>query len=125
MKKTLHLKFVLAYLVFGLLAFLAVSTVSSRMTYRYLIRKEADALYTEVNTLASQCSERYSGKDINMTMLRPQLNAMSSYLNAVIWIVDRQGTVTYDSSSPTEPSERTIEGFDPVDSSRNYRIGTY
>lgn len=41
MKKTLHLKFVLAYLVFGLLAFLAVSTVSSRMTYRYLIRKEA------------------------------------------------------------------------------------
>ena len=68
MKKTLHLKFVLAYLVFGLLAFLAVSTVSSRMTYRYLIRKEADALYTEVNTLASQCSERYSGKDINMTI---------------------------------------------------------
>ena len=61
MKKTLHLKFVLAYLVFGLLAFLAVSTVSSRMTYRYLIRKEADALYTEVNTLASQCSARYSG----------------------------------------------------------------
>ena len=29
MKKTLHLKFVLAYLVFGLLAFLAVSTAVS------------------------------------------------------------------------------------------------
>ena len=32
MKKTLHLKFVLAYLVFGLLAFLAVSTVSLAVT---------------------------------------------------------------------------------------------
>ena len=47
MRKTLYLKFVLGYLIFGFFGFLVVATFVSSMTLEHLKREKADSLYKE------------------------------------------------------------------------------
>ena len=49
MTHSLYTKFILGYLVFGLLGFVIIATFSSKVTYRYLVRSEAESLYDEAN----------------------------------------------------------------------------
>ena len=42
---SLYYKFILGYLLFGLLGFTAISTRSSDMTYNDLVEQRAEALY--------------------------------------------------------------------------------
>lgn len=39
MKHSLYYKFILGYLVFGLVGFVTIATLSAKMTYRYQDRK--------------------------------------------------------------------------------------
>ena len=47
MKKTLYLKFVLAYFIFGVFAFITVTTFVPGMTKGQLVRDKAESLYSE------------------------------------------------------------------------------
>ena len=51
-KHSLYYKFILGYLVFGLLEFIIVATASSGMTYKYLVQTKANALYDEASLLS-------------------------------------------------------------------------
>ena len=73
MTHSLYYKFILGYLVFGLLGFASIATLSSRMTERYLIREQADLLYDEANQVASTYSGMYHGKDMDLISSYPQL----------------------------------------------------
>ena len=93
MTHSLYYKFILGYLVFGLLGFASIATLSSRMTERYLIREQADSLYDEANQIASTYSGMYHGKDMDLISSYPQLVGSAHYLHAQIWIIDRQGKI--------------------------------
>ncbi len=125
MKHSLYYKFILGYLVFGLVAFLAVATVASELTYNQLMKEESAALYDEASLLAARYSQVYKGRSLTIDSVSPQLEAVSTYLRAEIWIVNRRGTIVVDSRN----SSRTgmiIEGFDPVlNGNQPYTIGTY
>lgn len=62
MTRSLYTKFLLGYLVFGLLGFIFIATMSSEITYQYLLEEKSDSLYDEANLLASTCSDIYQGK---------------------------------------------------------------
>ena len=47
MKKTLYLKFILAYFIFGVFGFIIVTTFVPNMTKEHLIREKAESLYSE------------------------------------------------------------------------------
>lgn len=51
---SLYAKFLLGYLIFGLLGFIAISTFSSEMIYDYLLDRQYESLYSEANRIASQ-----------------------------------------------------------------------
>lgn len=53
MKKTLYLKFILAYIIFGFFGFMIVATFVSSMTMEHLKREKADALYKEATLIAN------------------------------------------------------------------------
>lgn len=53
MRKTLYLKFVLGYLIFGFFGFLVVATFVSSMTLEHLKREKADSLYKEATLIAN------------------------------------------------------------------------
>ena len=53
MRKTLYLKFLLAYLIFGFFGFMVVATFVNNMTMEHLKREKADALYKEATLIAN------------------------------------------------------------------------
>ena len=61
MTRSLYSKFILGYLIFGLLGFLTIATFSSRMVRTHLIEEQADALYDEAHMIASTYSNMYQG----------------------------------------------------------------
>ena len=52
MRKTLYLKFILAYIIFGLFGFIAVATVGSSLTTENVRRRVARNLYQEATEIA-------------------------------------------------------------------------
>jgi len=125
MTHSLYYKFILGYLVFGLLGFITIATVSSDMTYGYLLETKSEALYDEASLLASNYSKIYRGQTLDMANASPQLEALASYLHGEIWIVDNRGTIVADSNHASRIST-AIEGFDPVfTGNKSYCIGKY
>ena len=125
MTRSLYSKFILGYLIFGLLGFIAIATFSSKMTRDYLVQSKADALYDEANIIASSCSTMYQGKRLDSEEVSTQIRALSHYLRAEIWVVNLQGTVVMDSLGGSRV-QSSINGFDPASiGNRSYTIGDY
>lgn len=125
MTHSLYYKFILGYLVFGLLGFAAIATFSSEITERYLVQEQSDTLYDEANQIASSYSGMYHGKDMDLTASYPQLVGTAKYLHAQIWIVDRQGKIVADSSQSNRAGQM-IDSFDPtLAGNKSYTIGNY
>lgn len=125
MKHSLYYKFILGYLVFGLLGFAAIATLSSRLMHDHLVQEQTEAMYDEANLIASAYSSVYQGKKQDLNSAYPQLQAVAQFVKAEIWVVNRQGIVVVDS----DRSARTgtmIEGFDPTATgNKSYCIGDY
>ena len=81
MARSLYSKFVLGYLIFGLLSVLTVATFSSGITRDYLIKDRANALYDEANDIAASCSLMYQGQHQDMDLFSTQLKNVSTYLH--------------------------------------------
>ena len=79
MTRSLYSKFILGYLIFGLLGFIAIATFSSKMTRDYLVQSKADALYDEANIIASSCSTMYQGKRLDSEEVSTQIRALSGH----------------------------------------------
>lgn len=125
MTRSLYSKFILGYLIFGLLGFISIATFSSRMTRDYLVQSRADSLYDEANIIASSCSTMYQGKRLNSEEVSTQIRALSHYLRAEIWVVNRQGTVVMDSLGGSRV-QTSISNFDPAAiGNRSYSISDY
>lgn len=125
MTRSLYSKFILGYLIFGLLGFVTIATFSSRITRDHLIQERADALYDEANVLASSCGSMYQGKPQEETAVSAQIRALSTYLRSEIWVVDRQGVIIMDSRGGLR-TDTAIPDFDPTAmGNRSYTISDY
>ncbi|MDO4325047.1 MAG: HAMP domain-containing sensor histidine kinase [bacterium] len=109
---SLYTKFILGYLIFGLLGFVTIATLSSHFTSQYLIKDKASILYDEATLIANTYSTQYQGKKQDLANAYPQLQAVATFLQSEIWVVDRDGTIIVDSTSAKTGS--VIEDFDPT-----------
>ena len=123
---SLYYKFIVGYLIFGLLGFITIATFSSHITYRQLQREQADALYDEANLIAGRYSGPYQGQaPTELSAAYPQLNAIASFLQADIWVVNRRGNIILDSNDSLRAGQ-LIEDFDPTATgNKSYSIGNY
>ena len=125
MKHSLYYKFILGYLIFGLLGFAVIAVGSSRLMYYHLLEEKTEEMYDEANLIASSYSSVYQGKRQELNTVYPQLQMMASFLKSEIWVVNRQGIIVVDSDQSSR-SGTVIKGFDPTDTgNRFYRIGSY
>lgn len=127
MRKTLYLKFILAYLIFGCFGFITVATFVSNMTFEHLKREKADDLYREANLIASNYASDLYKKEVSLDMVKNQIDALDTYLDAVIWIINPSGRMVLDSSAPIDvETEIVVEDFDPtVTAGSYYTTGTF
>lgn len=125
MTHSLYYKFILGYLLFGLLGFVTIATFSSEITDQYLLGRRSESLYDEATQIASSYSGMYNGRDMSLSSSYPELVKEANYLHAQIWIVDRQGKVVSDSAQ-SDKQGQVIENFDPTFmGNKSYIIGNY
>lgn len=124
MKHSLYLKFILTYLVFGLLGFLVIATFSSHMTLNFLTEQKAESLYREANYISTNFVRSYYADSRNASSLEDihaHFQALDTYLNASIWLLNADGTLLVDSAdSFMENPDTIIEAFDPTDMGSSY-----
>ena len=125
MKHSLYYKFILGYLVFGLLGFASIATFSARLMNKNQVKNQAEAMYDEANLIASAYSSVYQGKKQDLDSVYPQLQAVAKFVRAEIWVVNRQGIIVVDSEQ-NKRAGTAIEGFDPTATgNKSYCTGAY
>ncbi|MDE5931724.1 MAG: HAMP domain-containing protein, partial [Lachnospiraceae bacterium] len=121
MRKTLYLKFILAYFIFGFFGFIVVATFVSNMTLDHLKKDKADSLYREATLIANTYASDLYNSETTLDAVKAQLDALDTYLNAVIWIINPSGRMVLDSSSPIDvEKEVVIENFDSTITEGSY-----
>ena len=127
MKRTLYLKFVLAYLIFGFFGFIVVATFTSSMTFEHLKRERADSLYKEALLISDSYAADLYNSEITLESVWRQIEAIGTYLDASIWIVNPSGLVVLDSSlQPDFENPITIPKFSPtITGSSFYTVGNF
>jgi len=127
MRKTLYLKLILAYIIFGLFGFVVVATFVSNMTLDHLKKERADALYREATLIANTYASDLYNNEASLETVKLQLDALDTYLNATLWIINPSGRMILDSSSPLDlENEIVIKNFDPtVTAGSYYTVGEF
>lgn len=127
MRKTLYLKLILAYIIFGLFGFVVVATFVSNMTIDHLKKEHADALYREATLIANTYATDLYNNEVSLETVKTQLDSLDTYLNATLWIINPSGRMILDSSSPLDvENEIMIENFDPtITEGSYYTIGNF
>ena len=127
MRKTLYLKFLLAYLIFGLFGFILISTFSYRMFRSTTIRKEAESLNREAVLISSSYASKLYNSEITIESIHSQLEELSTYLSAEIWIISPAGRIVLNSATEVDLSSQTVvPGFDAGSlEGSSYTTGTF
>ena len=127
MKKTLYLKFILAYFIFWVFGFVIITTFVPNMIKDHLIREEADSLYSEATLIANTYATGLYNSEITLETVKNQLDALSVYLNATIRIINPSGRLVLDTTMPLNVEEVImVDGFDPtITKGSYYTIGTF
>lgn len=127
MKKTLYLKLLLGYLLFGIVGFILVSTVTSYLSGEFVKKYEASMLYREANLIASDYAVSYFKNDITLADFQERIEAVDTYLSAHIWVVSSNGAILVNSEKKADLSSiDTIDGFNiSTFGSSYYQTGTF
>lgn len=127
MKKTLYLKFLLAYFIFGFFGFIVVATFVDSMTMEQLQREKADALYREATLIANTYASDLYNNQTSLDTVKRQMDALDTYLSASLWIINPSGRMILSSRAPVNVEQETvISGFDPtVTAGTHYTVGDF
>lgn len=123
MRKTLYLKFVLAYFIFGVFSFIVVSVFVPSMTSEQLVRDKAEDLYSEAVLIADTYATELYNSETDLETVKRQLDALALYMKAVIRIVNPSGRLVLDTDAPINVEEVVIiKDFDPTVTSGSYYV---
>ena len=121
MKKTLYLKFLLAYLIFGFFAFVIVTTFVPNLTTEHFLRQKAQTLYQVGTSIADTYASGLYTNDTSLESAKMQLDTLSVYLDAEIWVVNPSGRLVLTTANPVNVEEAVvIEDFDPARNAGSY-----
>lgn len=123
MKRTIYLKFLLGYAIFGIFSYVLIATYVPDMLTRFFVREKSTTLYQEAVLLADTYASKLYTSEISLETVKQQLDSLTVFLDADIWILNPSGRVVLDSASPLDVETiQMIEGFDPASFSGNYYV---
>lgn len=123
MKKTLYLKFVLAYFIFGVFGFIIMATFVPSMTRESITREKAESYYREATLIADRYASGLYTNETSLERVKELIDMLSLYLEADVMIVNPSGLVVLDSSEEISVEEpRVIGQFDPTVTEGSYYV---
>ncbi|MCR4596921.1 MAG: ATP-binding protein [Lachnospiraceae bacterium] len=121
MRKTLYLKFILAYIIFGFFGFVVVGSFVSSMITDHLTREKSEDLYREATIIANTYANDLYNSQTSLDTVSSQISALSRYIKSTIWIINPSGRMVLDSSKVlSQDSEIIVENFDPAVTAGTY-----
>ncbi|MBO5229062.1 MAG: two-component sensor histidine kinase, partial [Lachnospiraceae bacterium] len=125
MKKTIYTKFIIAYLIFGLMSGLTIAIFTSDLTLDHLAKQKANDLYKEANMIVNQYGQDYYSGKLSLYEIERQLMAIDTFLDVEIWLTNNTGVIKCETSDE-HLVNIAIPDFDPLGAGANrYQIGTY
>lgn len=127
MRKTLYLKFILAYAIFGIFGFIIITIFVPNMTTEQLTREKANSLYSEATLIADTYASGLYTNDASLESVKTQLDILSVYLDSTIWIINPSGRMVLSTSLPLNVDDViVIESFDPtITAGSYYNVGNF
>ena len=121
MRKTLYLKFILAYILFAFFGFFTVATFVSKLTYEYCLRQTSKDMYHEATKIADTYAVDLYNSDISLETVQKQMEALSYFMDTEIWIINPSGRMVVNSDNAPDPEKEIIvEGFTPTITQKDY-----
>ena len=118
MRSTLHLKFIIVYIIFAFLSVFTVATLTDTLTSGPLVSVTASNTYQEANMMATDYLPDYFSEEVSLNEVRLQLSGMETH---------REGRILASAQSeglPPAPSQ--IQDFNPAEAGNSqYLTGDY
>ena len=113
MKKTLYLKFVLAYIIFSVFGVIIITTFVPTLTKEHLIKEKATELYADASLIASTYAEPLYRNETTLVQVKDQLDFLSRCSSTIIQIISPSGRLILDTTTEIDvENEETIKNFD-------------
>lgn len=114
MKRTLLVKFIVCYILMGIFVFTILNTYGMNRIQRSLVENKKDVLYEEASIISSEYMDNYYMDKLSLGSLRVQLRTIDTFLNARIWIIQKDGTVILDTRDSTVVrNQMNVNEMDP------------
>jgi signal transduction histidine kinase len=115
MKNALYFKFLMAYVLLGILGIFTISTLGSLMIQNRILDNTGESLYKEAISIASyQANADYTDEN-DIEDSYNNLKCLSSYQDSRILIVNSAGTLLFDTGLTYSASSDTrLANFDPA-----------
>lgn len=124
MKHSVYYKFLLGYILFGLISILVINMLSTRRVTQTVTADAAQSIYDKGNVILN----RYFNNDFSSLTSNPEIakdiqNA-SALINCRLWITDTNGRIVYDTNNIK--LNEVISDFDITDfGNRYYMVGDF
>ncbi len=127
MRRTLYLKFILGYLIFGFFGFVIVATFVYNMTLDHVKKTKADDSYREAVLIADTYASDLYTNQTSLDTVKNQIDALALYQGSTIWIINPSGRLVLSSDAPIDvENEVVIENFDStITGGSYYTEGTF
>jgi len=123
MKKTLYLKFLLAYLIFGICGFFVIGLLVPMIGQDQLRKEQSEKLYAEAVLIADTYASGLYTNETSLETVKNQIDALSLYLSATIRIINPSGRVVLSSDAPLNVENvEIIDNFDTTAMGASYYI---
>lgn len=123
MKKSIIAKILSGYVLYAITGIIIILIVSSTITKKIIINNYGRQLYDNAVMIADDCKNAYISSSSDLTAASHYLDSISSYLNADIWLVKKDGTIIYDSSD--KMTGRQLSDFNPAGIKGQYSLDAF
>jgi hypothetical protein len=126
MRNTILRKTIFAYVLFALLCFLAVATISYRIDLNRIIQLSSEEMYLQAVNIAASYGNQYYTSNETLTQITNELSAIAALSETRIMLISPQNFIIIDTATPATNDFVSIPDFDPAASgNRLYTTGTF
>ncbi len=127
MRNRLITKFIMIYVVIGIVGFTLISTLGSRIVQKQVFDAEGRRMYNGASRIADSGILLSLREASDIADLYESLRSLASYQDCDIWLISSEGSILLNTGTEYHPDRpEQLSGFDPVALGRGYySVGTF